>query len=202
MNPHEANAGSGASIALKLILKYLLSPIVISKSVQNYFGVEWPFKQTTVVASSKDLLGVAEGVGAVAIDESSNLECNIQGLKAYKAKVICIDGSLKSLAVLAKTLGINYVATASISDYNDMIRKIRTAVDSKSSFFIQVLAPDPLEWGYPAKNTVRIAKLAVETGVFLLLDTQGGKLMKKEAVKPVEEFLNAQEKFKTWPLQS
>ncbi|MCK9273817.1 MAG: thiamine pyrophosphate-dependent enzyme [Syntrophales bacterium] len=71
---------------------------------------------------------------------------------------------------------IPYIATVSPAYPIDLYEKFVKAKRIKGTRYIQIDTPCPPGWGYPAKDTVKIGKLAVETGIFPLLEIEDGKL--------------------------
>lgn len=103
----------------------------------------------------------------------------------------------KPLALIIAAHGAKYVATASISHPIDLYRKVRKAIQMGGPTFVHVLTPCPTGWRFPTDMTVKIARLAVDTGVFPLYEVQDGRLRldPKEIKKPVEEYLKLQGRF-------
>ena len=58
--------------------------------------------------------------------------------------------------------------------------------------------PCPLGWRHEPNLTFEVAKLAVETGLYPLIEYENGVLISKRQItpKPVEEYLKAQGRFK------
>jgi pyruvate ferredoxin oxidoreductase beta subunit len=81
-------------------------------------------------------------------------------------------------------------------------KKVRKALDVEGPCFLHVFAPCPTGWGYASERTVEIAKLSVQTGVFVLWELEGSdfnniKVTKKpNDRKPVIEYLKTQRRFK------
>ena len=95
--------------------------------------------------------------------------------------------------------GIPYVATASSGFPQDLQRKVKKAHSIKGPKYIQIHAACPLGWRHAAQDALGIAKLAVETGLYPLIEYENGKLVgvrKISQPKPVEEYLKAQGRFK------
>jgi pyruvate ferredoxin oxidoreductase beta subunit len=107
-------------------------------------------------------------------------------------------GYKKDLAMICAAHRIPYVATASPSHHVDLMNKVRRAVATPGPAFIHVLAPCPTGWRMPTKDAVKVARLAVESRVFPLYEVIDGmyKLRKAGKVKPVEEYLKLQGRFK------
>lgn len=94
---------------------------------------------------------------------------------------------------------IPYAATASTSYPNDYLMKLEKAKNTKGPSFIHIEAPCPTGWGYPADQTIKLGKLAVETGFWHLSEYENGKVKMNvvpKELKPVEEYLKTQKRFK------
>jgi len=94
--------------------------------------------------------------------------------------------------------GIPYVATASPSFAQDLQRKVKKALSIKGPKYIQIHSPCPLGWRHETTAMLDIGKLAVDTGLFPLIEYENAKLtgVRKITPKPVEEYLKAQGRFK------
>ena len=64
--------------------------------------------------------------------------------------------------------GIPYVATASLAYPTDMYRKFAKAKEIKGSRYIEIQAPCPPGWKFPSGHTIKMARLAVQSGVWML----------------------------------
>ncbi|MDD5236877.1 MAG: pyruvate ferredoxin oxidoreductase, partial [Candidatus Omnitrophica bacterium] len=63
--------------------------------------------------------------------------------------------------------------------------------------YIQIHVPCPLGWRHESALTIDVAKLAVETGLYPLIEYENGKLTARQIQpKPVEEYLKTQGRFK------
>ncbi len=104
----------------------------------------------------------------------------------------------KAMPEIALAHGIPYVATATVGFPQDLQRKIKKALSIKGPKYIQVHASCPLGWQYETKFTNEVSKLAVETGLFPLIEYENGKLSGVRKIKalPVEEYLKLQGRFK------
>jgi len=94
---------------------------------------------------------------------------------------------------------IPYIATASVGYPTDLIRKVRKAKDTYGTKFILVFSPCPTGWRYSPELTVRMAKLATETGIFPLYEIENGErysLRRKPLQKPVQEYISLQGRFR------
>jgi pyruvate ferredoxin oxidoreductase beta subunit len=91
-----------------------------------------------------------------------------------------------------------YAAQATIGYWNDLVTKVRKALDADGPSFINVYSPCRLGWGYPPEKTVQITKLAVESCVWPCYEYENGKYkitVKPKEKKPIDEFLKMQVRF-------
>ena len=68
--------------------------------------------------------------------------------------------------------GIHYVATASASYPLDLFDKIVKAKTIKGPKYLHAHTPCPAGWGFDPRYSVKIGKLAVETGLFDLYEIE------------------------------
>ena len=94
--------------------------------------------------------------------------------------------------------GIPYVAVASAGFIQDLQRKVKKALSIKGPKYIQVHVPCPLGWRHETGMTLEVAKLAVETGLYPIIEYENGTLISRRQFtpKPVEEYLKVQGRFK------
>ncbi len=100
---------------------------------------------------------------------------------------------------IANAHGIPYVATASSGFPQDVQRKVKKAISIKGPKYIQIHVPCPLGWRHETEMMFQVAKLAVETGLYPLIEYENGKLAAVRKIaqpKPVEEYLKVQGRFK------
>jgi pyruvate ferredoxin oxidoreductase beta subunit len=105
----------------------------------------------------------------------------------------------KNMPLLAADHGIPYVATATVDDFRDLQRKVKTALSIEGSKYIHILAPCPLGWGHHGELTVKICRLAKDTGLFPIYEIINGKVTNVGKIRtklPVEEYLKLQGRFK------
>ncbi|MEN3013749.1 MAG: thiamine pyrophosphate-dependent enzyme [Endomicrobiia bacterium] len=104
----------------------------------------------------------------------------------------------KNLIDIALAHRCSYIATATICYPVDLQNKVKKAIKIKGAKFIYIFAPCPLGWGYDPSLSIKIAELAVETGLFPLIEYENGvltKVKKLKELKPIEEFLKLQKRF-------
>lgn len=104
----------------------------------------------------------------------------------------------KDVPGIAIAHDIPYVATTSIAYLDDFKDKIKKALKIKGCRYIHIHTPCPVGWGFESSETLEIAKLAVESGMWSLYEYVNGK--KRTTIKtnkiPVSEYLSKQKRFK------
>jgi pyruvate ferredoxin oxidoreductase beta subunit len=105
--------------------------------------------------------------------------------------------SKKPIDFIVAAHGIPYVATASIGLPADLIAKVKKGLKLQPSF-IHIHCPCPPGWKIDSNATVRIAKAAIESGMWPLLEIEYGKLTisKRPEKIDVADYLKAQGRFK------
>jgi pyruvate ferredoxin oxidoreductase beta subunit len=109
-----------------------------------------------------------------------------------------VFGQGKSAVRIAMAHEIPYVASATVADLHDLERKVERAMEFRGARYVHVLVPCPLGWGSPAKDTIRIARLAHESGLFPVLEAEHGEIVGVSKIRrpvPVEEYLRPQRRF-------
>ncbi len=104
----------------------------------------------------------------------------------------------KDLTAIVAAHRIPYVAQATISNWNDLVTKSQKAFAVEGPAFLNVLSMCHRGWRFPPEDTVKIAKLAVETGFWPLIEVEEGIwrfTYKPKERKPIEEFLKTQGRF-------
>ena len=104
----------------------------------------------------------------------------------------------KPIAEIAAAHKIPYVASASIAYPTDLMSKARKAFEKQPSF-LHIHSPCPTGWKFGSADTVKISRLAVQTGMWVLYEIDEGRLRITQRVaskKPVDEYLKIQGRFK------
>jgi len=92
-----------------------------------------------------------------------------------------------------------YAATATVAYFPDLKAKVEKALSMQGLRFLQVLSPCPLGWDHEAALSVSVSRLAVETGLFPLVELEYGSVtgvMRLAQQRPVEDYLKVQGRFK------
>jgi len=107
-------------------------------------------------------------------------------------------GQGKNLPAIAMAHEIPYVATATVAELHDLEAKVRHAMEFRGARYIHILVPCPLGWGHGSAETIRMARLAKETGLFPVFEAQHGEVTGVSKIRrqlPVEEYLRPQTRF-------
>ena len=105
----------------------------------------------------------------------------------------------KNLPMIAMAHGIPYVATASVADLHDLEAKVTKAMSMHGARYIHVHVPCPLGWKSDPALTIKVARMAVESGLFPLFEAEYGRLTDRTPIRhkvPVERYLELQGRFK------
>jgi pyruvate ferredoxin oxidoreductase beta subunit len=104
----------------------------------------------------------------------------------------------KSVPKIAVAHGIPYVATASVADLHDLECKVIKAMGVHGARYIHIHVPCPLGWGTASHDTIRLARLAIECGLFPLFEAEHGVITGRRKIRqrvPVDEYLRPQKRF-------
>jgi pyruvate ferredoxin oxidoreductase beta subunit len=104
----------------------------------------------------------------------------------------------KNMAEIAVAHEIPYVATASVSNIHDLEEKVIKAINIRGAKYMHIYSPCPLGWGTQPADTIKVARLAVECGLFPLFEAEYGVITGSTPIddpKPVEEYLRIQRRF-------
>src|SRR5512134_40616 len=88
-----------------------------------------------------------------------------------------VFGQGKFVPAIAMAHEIPYVATATVADLRDLEAKVKRAMEFRGARYIHILVPCPLGWGTASHDSIRIARLAHETGVFPVFEAEYGVLV-------------------------
>ncbi|TCC24759.1 thiamine pyrophosphate-dependent enzyme [Kribbella speibonae] len=107
-------------------------------------------------------------------------------------------GQGKSLPLIAMAHRIPYVATATVADLRDLEHKVTKAMEYHGARYLHVLVPCPLGWRTASDETIRIARLATETGIFPVFEAVDGEVTEVTRIRrrrPVVDYLRPQGRF-------
>ncbi|HEX9897546.1 MAG TPA: pyruvate synthase subunit PorB [Dehalococcoidales bacterium] len=105
----------------------------------------------------------------------------------------------KNMPAIAVAHNIPYVATACHSYPFDMMDKVKKGLAVNGPAYIHVLSVCPTGWRSAPDLSVRLGRLAVESGVFPLYEVEGGKYkltVDISPLRPVQDYLSTQGRFR------
>jgi len=105
----------------------------------------------------------------------------------------------KDMIAIALAHGLNYVAQSTAGYIDDIEAKVKKAVETDGPSYIQILVPCVPGWKTNSADSVKIGRLATQTGLYPLLEYENGELVKAMKVPTkkvkVEEYLKLQGRF-------
>jgi pyruvate ferredoxin oxidoreductase beta subunit len=107
-------------------------------------------------------------------------------------------GQGKDMPRIAMAHRIPYVATATVADLRDLERKVERAMELRGPRYLHLFVPCPLGWGAQACDTIKIARLVRETGLFPVFEAEDGEVTTVAKIRrqvPVEEYLRPQRRY-------
>jgi len=107
-------------------------------------------------------------------------------------------GQGKNVPEIAMAHNIPYVATATVADLRDLEYKVKKAIGIRGAKYIHIFVPCPLGWGSASHDTIRLARLAKETGMFPVFEAEHGEVTGVSKIRhkvPIEEYLKPQKRF-------
>jgi pyruvate ferredoxin oxidoreductase beta subunit len=86
-----------------------------------------------------------------------------------------------------------------VADLHDLEAKVTKAMSIRGARYIHIHVPCPLGWKSDSAHTIKVARLAVESGLFPLFEAEGGEVTDRTPIRkkvPVEQYLELQGRFK------
>lgn len=107
----------------------------------------------------------------------------------------------KDMLMIALAHGLKYVAQSAAGFPDDITNKVKKALATPGPSYIQILSPCIPGWDIGYADSAKMGKLAVQTGLYPLLEYSQGKLTNSSInqnfqAKPVDEYLLKQGRFK------
>jgi pyruvate ferredoxin oxidoreductase beta subunit len=107
-------------------------------------------------------------------------------------------GQGKNVPLIAMAHEIPYVATATVADLRDLEYKATRAMDFHGARYLHILVPCPLGWGSAPADTVKVARLATESGLFPVFEAEAGQVTSATPIRrqvPVTDYLRLQARY-------
>lgn len=104
----------------------------------------------------------------------------------------------KNLPVIAMAHGIPYVATATVADLHDLEAKVKKAMTFRGARYLHILVPCPLGWGSRSEETIQLARMAAESGLFPVFEAEYGEVTTVKKIRrlvKVVDYLKPQKRF-------
>ncbi|MEI7452400.1 MAG: thiamine pyrophosphate-dependent enzyme [Candidatus Falkowbacteria bacterium] len=105
----------------------------------------------------------------------------------------------KDMIAIALAHGLNYVAQSTAGFPDDITAKVKKALSIKGPSYIQILSPCIPGWKINTDMSVKLGKLAAQTGLYPLLEYENGVLSRKmnlpTPTPSVDEYLKLQGRF-------
>ena len=105
----------------------------------------------------------------------------------------------KNMPAIAAAHNIPYVATACPSYPIDLVQKVKKAADIEGPAYVHILSVCPTGWRTAPELSIRLGRLAVETGVFPLYEVERGQYRLSigfPKLKPIKEYVKLQGRFR------
>jgi pyruvate ferredoxin oxidoreductase beta subunit len=107
-------------------------------------------------------------------------------------------GQGKFLPMIALAHEIPYVATATVAELRDLEYKVERAMSFHGARYLHVFVPCPLGWGAASEDTIRLARMAKESGLFPVFEGEHGEVTEVSKIRhriPVEDYLRPQGRY-------
>ncbi len=107
-------------------------------------------------------------------------------------------GQGKNVPLIAMAHEIPYVATATVADLRDLEYKAARAMDFHGARYLHILVPCPLGWGSSPADTIKVARLATESGLFPVFEAETGAVVSSTPIRnrvPVTDYLRLQARY-------
>lgn len=111
----------------------------------------------------------------------------------------------KDMLAIMEAHGIPYLASASPAHPLDLYEKVARARNIRGTRFILVNVPCSPGWGFSTRELIKVGKLAIDTGIWVLYEVEGGvfrlsgrsrNLARSGRLRPVQEYLQMQTRFR------
>ncbi len=105
----------------------------------------------------------------------------------------------KNMPAIVAAHNIPYIATACPSYPFDLMSKVAKGAATQGPAYVHILNICPVGWRCRPQLTIKLGRLAVQTGVFPLYEVENGEYklsVKPSKLKPVQDYLKLQGRFR------
>ncbi len=109
-----------------------------------------------------------------------------------------VFGQGKNVPLIAMAHEIPYVATATVAEPRDIEAKVERAMTLHGARYLHILVTCPLGWGSESADTIKVARMAKETGLFPVIEARNGTVDAVSKIRhrrPVEDYLSLQRRY-------
>jgi pyruvate ferredoxin oxidoreductase beta subunit len=135
---------------------------------------------------------LAVGIGGIV---SANVRMALSGIALHGYTVIV---GLGGRAITKASLRGLFARAATVAGLRDLEYKVGRAMEFHGPRYLHILVPCPLGWGSAAADTIKIARLAEQTGLFPVFEATRGEVTGVSKIRrqvPVEEYLKLQSRY-------
>jgi pyruvate/2-oxoacid:ferredoxin oxidoreductase beta subunit len=179
-----------SSGCMRLVIKSLSLPCFHGglNAVAAAAGIAKSTENTVLCYVGDGALSANLGSLQASAERDDNMICICYNNQGY-----CnLNRPFKNAKEFARMVKAPYIATAAVSHIEDYINKIKKASSLSGFKFIDLLSPCPVTLKIDSSNTMVVARLAVETGIWPLYEIVYGRLTVTEVLRkfePVERYL-------------
>jgi pyruvate ferredoxin oxidoreductase beta subunit len=106
----------------------------------------------------------------------------------------------KDLPAIVAAHGASYIATSTAGYPVDISRKVKKAFTFEGPKYLQIQCPCVPGWGIESNMSVKMARLAVNSGLYPIFEMEEGKLVRVRKIKPedrvpVDDYIRGQKRF-------
>ena len=94
-----------------------------------------------------------------------------------------VSGTGKNVPLIAMAHLVPYVATASVANLRDLEDKVTRAMSIRGARYVHIHVPCPLGWGSVPADTIKVARAAVESGLFPLFEAEHGEVTGRTPIR-------------------
>jgi len=106
----------------------------------------------------------------------------------------------KDFMAIVAAHGVPYAASASVAFPEDLADKFARARDTHGFRFLLIQSPCPTGWRCESKDTIRVARYGVTSGVFPVVEVENGRYWRvtiEPTFEGLDEYLGLQRRFST-----